>query len=125
MNFRRLRSLSLLVTLATLGSMAACKGPGILSGENVLQAQPAITVNDGGLNPNSLAILPGQVVTFTWFGNNTNAHELQVTGPGSFNQTSPKQIVGSWTVTFPAAGIYNVVDLLKQTNTATITVVAK
>jgi len=117
-------ALTCLLALAALGGLAACEGPGVLSGENVLHAQNAITVNDNNLSPTNLTIQAGQSVTFSWFGNNTFAHQLQVTGSGGFNQTSPKQTVGSWVLTFPA-GVYTVVDLTRQSHTATITSITK
>jgi plastocyanin len=122
----RLRAVTCLAVLAALAALGglACEGPGVLSGENVLHAQNAITVNDNNLSPTSLTIQAGQSVTFSWFGNNTFAHQLQVTGGGGFNQTSPKQTVGSWVVTFPA-GVYMVVDLTRQSHTATITAIIK
>jgi plastocyanin len=113
-----------LLAFAVLGTFAACKGQGILSGEDVLKAQNAITVNDRLFSPASFTMQAGDPLVFNWFANNTVKHEIHVTGPGGFDQSSPNQANGDWTVTLPTPGVYTATDV-DVGFSATITVVAK
>jgi plastocyanin len=119
---KRVRSIvGLLVGVAAAVSVA-CYGHGILSGEGIVSSQRTMSVTDNGFSPSSLTILLGDTVTFSWFGNNTNKHQVDVQGVPS--STSPSQIAGSFKVAFTTLGTFTVVDLQKPVNTATITVLS-
>lgn len=114
----------LLTCLVAAVIAAGCKGPGILDGDNVLKSQNAIIVNDNALSPNTATVAVGDPLIFSWFGNNTRAHQVEVTGPNGFDVKSPSQVTGSWDVTFPAPGTYTA-KTLDFAASATITVVTK
>jgi plastocyanin len=96
----------ILLTCLVAAGIAGCKGAGILNGDNVLKSQNAIIVNDNALSPNNAIVAVGDPLIFSWFGNNTRPHQVEVTGPNGFDVKSPSQTTGSWSVTFRAAGTY-------------------
>jgi plastocyanin len=114
----------LLTCLVAAAIAAGCKGAGILNGDNVLKSQNAITVTDNALNPNTATVAVGDPLIFAWFGNNTRAHQVEVTGPNSFDVKSPSQTTGNWSVTFPAPGTYTA-KTLDFAASASIAVVTK
>jgi plastocyanin len=90
------------------------------SGEGIISAQKTMGVTDNGFSPSSLTIALGDTVTFSWFGNNTNAHKVVLNGVP--NGTSPSQITGSFKVAFTSLGTFKVIDGDKPANTGSITV---
>lgn len=68
---------------------------------------PNIGVADvSGFTPNSLTVSAGATVTWSWFGNNTYAHNVVFTSDTALD-SGPPQKVGLFTVTLPHAGTFN------------------
>ena len=104
-------------------SASGCADAGVLTGEGLVAAQKAITVSDQGFNPNALTIPAGDTVTFQWFGQNTNMHQVIVTGLPSGTVTSTNQRTGVLQVVFPSGGNFSVVDSDNRGFTATVSVI--
>ncbi|MDQ2890925.1 MAG: hypothetical protein M3R65_10315 [Gemmatimonadota bacterium] len=104
-------------------SVSACADAGVLTGEGLIAAQKSITVSDQGFNPNTLTIPAGDTLTFQWFGQNTNLHQVIVTGLPSGTVTSANQRTGSFQIVFPVGGTFNVSDSDNSGFSATVAVI--
>jgi plastocyanin len=74
-------------------------------GQVIAPTVPGVTVADvSGFTPSSITISAGDSITFSWFGNNTYAHNVTFTTDTVL--ASPTQKLGLFTVTFAHAGTY-------------------
>jgi len=101
----------------------ACAGDGMLTGEGILSVQKVITVSDQGFNPSTLTLQVGDTLTFQWFGQNTNLHQVVVTGLPSGAVTSTNQRTVSFQVLFPTGGTFSISDNDNSGFTAMVTVI--
>ena len=104
-------------------AVSGCADAGVLTGEGLVAAQKSITVSDQGFNPNALTIPAGDTVTFQWFGQNTNMHQVIVAGLPGGTITSTNQRTGTLQVVFSSGGNFSVSDSDNRGFTATVSVI--
>jgi plastocyanin len=91
--------------------------------EGLRSSQKTVTVSDQGFKPDSLTIQTGDTVTFQWFGQNTNPHEVIIKELLNGMINSPSQRTGSFAVPFPRPGDYAVSDRDNAVFAATVVVI--